>query len=144
MIKKLFHQTKPHKIKLFTALSTIPLMLICIGLLNFSNDATNQNESYKNQFNKDYRVFAVNIPDKIDFAGERIPIENFDIRERLDRELLVNTYWQSQTLLWIKRSNRWLPILSDILKKNGIPDDFKYLALGSSILVSLSCYNSNL
>lgn len=129
MIKKLFHQTKPNKIKLFTALSTIPLMLICIGLLNFSNDATNQNESYKNQFNKDYRIFAVNIPDKIDFAGERIPIEDFDIRERLDRELLVNTYWQSQTLLWIKRSNRWLPIISDILKKNNIPDDFKYLAL---------------
>jgi len=129
MIKKIFHQTKPHKIKLIAALSTIPLLLICVGLLNFSNDAPNQNESYKNQFNKDYRIFAVNIPDKIDFAGERIPIEDFDIRERLDRELLVNTYWQSQTLLWIKRSNRWLPIISGILKKNNVPDDFKYLAL---------------
>lgn len=128
-IKQFFNATKPHKYKLLTALSAIPLGLILLGLYNFNDKALNQDESYKNQFKKDYRIFSVNIPENVEFAGEKLPIENFDVRERLDRELLVNTYWQSQTLLWIKRSNRWLPVIADILKKNNIPEDFKYLAL---------------
>lgn len=82
------------------------------------------------------RFSTVVLPDKLSFAGERIPLENFDVRESLDKELLVNTYWHSQTFLLIKRANRFFPEIEAILKKNGIPDDFKYLALAESGLTN--------
>ncbi len=81
---------------------------------------------------KDYNVYAVPLPEKMEFAGERVPLENPDIRERLDRELLVNTYWQSNGLLLIKRANKYFPIIEPILKQKGIPEDFKYLAIAES------------
>ena len=77
----------------------------------------------------DYNVYAIPTPDKIDFAGEPVPIKDHDIRERMDRELLVNTYWQSNGLLLIKRAHKYFPIIEPILKERGIPDDFKYLAV---------------
>jgi len=65
----------------------------------------------------------------LNFAGEPVPIENPDIYERMDRELLVNTYWQSNALLLIKRAHKYFPVIEPILKEYGIPDDFKYLAV---------------
>jgi len=69
----------------------------------------------------------ISLPNKLDFAGEAMPLSNPDVRERMDREILVNTYWHSNTFLMIKRANRWLPAISEELAKAGIPDDFKYL-----------------
>ncbi len=66
------------------------------------------------------------------FAGERIPIENPNIWERLDRELTVNSYYHSSTIQNIKLANRFFPVIEKILKKNNIPDDFKYLAVAES------------
>ncbi len=77
-------------------------------------------------------VHALEIPESLSFAGEEVPLDNPDIRERIDRELLVNTYWQSNALLLIKRSKKFFPIIEPILKANGIPDDFKYLAVAES------------
>jgi len=85
---------------------------------------------------ENYEIKAVKIPNNISFAGERVPIEKQDVLERMDRELLVNTYWQSNALLYIKRANKYFPIIEPILKKNGIPDDFKYLALIESGLTN--------
>ncbi len=83
-----------------------------------------------------YEIKAVKIPNNISFAQERVPIEKQDVLERMDRELLVNTYWQSNALLYIKRAHKYFPIIEPILKKNGIPDDFKYLALIESGLTN--------
>lgn len=83
-----------------------------------------------------YGIYALDIPDKLEFAGEAVPVENFDVREGFDREILVNTYWQSQTLLFIKRANRYFPEIEPILEEFGIPDDFKYLALAESGLTN--------
>ncbi|PCH75179.1 MAG: murein transglycosylase [Flavobacteriaceae bacterium] len=87
-----------------------------------------------------YQIKAVKIPDNLNFAGERLPLEKWDVRERIDRELLVNTYWQSNTLLLFKRANKYFPIIEPILKKNGIPDDFKYLALIESGLRNVTSH----
>ena len=76
-----------------------------------------------------YKNFALKLPNKLDFCGEAVPLERLDVREGLDRELLVNTYWHSQTFLFFKRANRFFPIIEPILKNNNIPEDFKYLAL---------------
>lgn len=79
-------------------------------------------------------VKSVDLAGPFDFAGEPLPMENFDVRERLDRELLVNTYWHSSTLLNIKNSYKYFPLIERILMENGVPDDFKYLAVAESNL----------
>jgi hypothetical protein len=72
------------------------------------------------------------IPSQLIFAGEPVPLENFDTRESLDRELLVNAYWHSRTLLVLKKSKRYFAIIEPILKKYGIPEDFKYIPMAES------------
>lgn len=97
-----------------------------------SEDDKTVNKNPEKSFKEDYNVFAIELPENIDFAGERTPLEIPDVKERLDKELLVNTYWQSNALLLIKRSHKYFPIIEPILKEYGIPDDFKYLAVAES------------
>jgi hypothetical protein len=75
---------------------------------------------------------AVDIPDKIDFAGEPVPLHNFDVIESLDREMLINTNFHSQTILYLKKASRYFNIIEPILEDNNVPDDFKFLALAES------------
>ncbi|CAL2082033.1 lytic transglycosylase domain-containing protein [Tenacibaculum sp. 190524A05c] len=84
-----------------------------------------------------YEVKAIKVPEYIEFAGERVPLEKADIFERLDRELLVNTYWQSNALLLIKRANKFFPLIEPLLKKYNLPDDFKYLCVAESALIQV-------
>ena len=79
-------------------------------------------------------IRSVDVNKTYRFAGESVPMDNFDAVERLDRELLVNSYWHSSTVLNIKSSSRYFPIIEPILKKNGVPDDMKYLAVIESNL----------
>lgn len=71
---------------------------------------------------------SFDLPDSLTFAGEMVPLEIPDVYERLDREMHINTYWHTNTIFLIKRSNRWMPQISEILAEHGVPDDFKYLA----------------
>ncbi len=79
-----------------------------------------------------YQITAIDIPEDLNFAGESVPQEDPDVLERVDREFLVNTYWQSNAVLLMKRANKFFPIIEPILAKNGVPDDFKYLAVAES------------
>ena len=85
-------------------------------------------------FPQGYKIITPYIPDKLYFAGERVPMENFEVRERIEREFIVNTYFHSLTILAIKRANRWFPVIEPILRQNNIPDDFKYLCVNESNL----------
>lgn len=80
---------------------------------------------------------VVALPLEIDFAGEKAPLHIADVRERLDREMVINTNLHSTTTLIIKRANRAFPIIEPILKKYGVPDDFKYLAVIESGLANV-------
>lgn len=91
-------------------------------------------ENFEKKLINDYNVYALPIPEKLDFAGEPMPLNNPDIRERIDRELLVNAYWQSNGLLFFKRAHKYFPQIEPLLKKYGLPDDFKYLAVAESAL----------
>jgi membrane-bound lytic murein transglycosylase D len=77
-----------------------------------------------------------NFPKEIDFAGEKTPLQIYDVRERMDRELLINENLHSSTILIIKRANKAFPIIEPILAKYGVPDDFKYLAVIESSLLN--------
>ncbi len=79
-----------------------------------------------------YKISAIDIPADLNFAGEPVPQEDPEILERIDREFLVNTYWQSNALLLMKRAHKYFPIIEPILAKNGVPEDFKYLAVAES------------
>ena len=79
-----------------------------------------------------YSVYGVEIPGKVSFAGEPVPLDLFDVKEALDRELLSNTYFHSQTIRLIKLANRYFAQIEPVLRKNLIPEDFKYLALAES------------
>jgi len=69
------------------------------------------------------------VPQQLSFCDEVLPLDRLDVQEKLDREILVNSYWQSNNLLMLKRSTKYFPIIEPILEKHGIPSDFKYLAL---------------
>lgn len=77
----------------------------------------------------EYNAQSIALPETASFAGEPVPLNIPDVRERLDRELHINTYWHNNTIFLIKRANRWLPQIEKILAENGIPDDFKYLCV---------------
>ena len=121
------------------AYSFVCILLVGLGWVaaSFSADEEGVDLSYQRYFNDNYRIFSLNTPTQMAFAEERVPLEIIDVQEKLDRELLVNTYWQSQTLLFNKRANRWFPIIEPILAENGVPDDFKYLALIESGLTNV-------
>ncbi len=91
-----------------------------------------EDEKQQDEFETYYKIYSLNIPDNLHFAGEQVPLADFDVKERYDRELLTNVYWQSQTLLMIKRSEKYFPVIEKILKNNSIPADFKYVALAES------------
>ncbi|BDS09534.1 lytic transglycosylase domain-containing protein [Aureispira anguillae] len=79
-------------------------------------------------------VHAPKMPESVDFAGELLPMDNFDAKERFDRELIANCFRHSATFLFFKKANRYFPIIEPILKEHGIPDDIKYLAVAESAL----------
>jgi LysM repeat protein len=94
-----------------------------------SSSKYTDDSEYLEQFWKNYQVYAVPFPEDLYFAGEVVPMYDFEVRERVDRELLVNTYFQSASILHFKKAARWFPEIEKILKAEGIPDDFKYLAV---------------
>lgn len=100
---------------------------ICVQAVQ--QEAVDPEIKKKEKLVNDYNVYAIPLPETMDFAGEEVPLDDPDVKERMDRELLVNTYWQSNGLLIIKRAAKYFPIIEPILKEEGLPDDFKYLAV---------------
>ena len=84
----------------------------------------------------DQNVHDITLPDTMTFCGESIPLDRFYVRESLEREVLVNSYLHSSTLLMLKRTTRWFPVLKPIMQKNGLPEDFIYLAMIESSLTN--------
>ena len=113
-------------------LRIISLISVIIVTILFFNGMNKDGVSSVVNTHKNYKIKALKLPINLNLAGERVPVEIPDVKERMERELLVNTYWQSNGLLLIKRVNKYFPILEPLLKKYGLPDDFKFLALAES------------
>ena len=122
------------KLKSLNNISSVAILffvfLISFGISK-TRFLTNGNES-------NYQIYPISIPKKVSFAGEEISLDDQDLFERMDRELLVNTYWQSNTILLIKRANKYFPKIEKILVDEGVPTDFKYLALIESGLENVT------
>jgi membrane-bound lytic murein transglycosylase D len=93
-----------------------------------------ENQNSLSSSPQEYRIITPHVPEQLEIFGEKVPLENLEVYERIEREFIVNTYWHSATVLLIKKANRWFPVIEPILKKNGIPDDFKYMCMIESNL----------
>lgn len=107
----------------------IPAILISVSSVLFiaavspDTSTTSVNETLPNT------VVSPPIPESVFLAGEQVPLESFSVREKLDKELIINTYRHSSSILYLKRASRWFPIIEPILEEHSIPNDFKYLAV---------------
>lgn len=115
---------------IFTLSSMIATaLLILLFVCGFKGFSSSQGYSLSDTI---FSIQSFKLPDEVIFAGERVPLENFDTRESLERELLTSAYRHSSTILIIKRANRYLPMIEKILRENKIPDDLKYLVAAES------------
>ncbi|MFC2129548.1 lytic transglycosylase domain-containing protein [Bacteroidota bacterium] len=115
---------------IFTTIAAVLIGTVGFGGQKNNEDLVPDKKSY-------YAIFPAEVPDTVDFAGESVPLEQFDVYEALDRELLSNVFFHSQTIRLIKLSNRYFPVIEPILAAQGIPDDFKYLAVAESGLANV-------
>ena len=113
-------------------------ILISFTFLSFSIDRSPTDKNHFAAVILDYNVYAIPMPEELEFSGESVPLNIPDIKERMDRELLVNTYWQSNGFLMFKRAHKYFPIIEPILESYGVPDDFKYLAMIESGLQNVT------
>ena len=90
------------------------------------------NKENKNKDSNKHQWFAPDLPKQLSFAGEPVPLNRWDVQEKFDRELLLNYYSPGSIVYLIKLANRNFPIISERLKANGVPDDFKYLCIAES------------
>ena len=111
---------------------TLLFVVLILGGYQFLESSTYPDAKLKTETQSAHFYSSVEVPDSLTFAGEVVPLEYFDVYESLDRELLVNSYFHSQTLRFLKMAPRFLSIIEPILKEDSIPDDFKYLALAES------------
>ena len=119
-------------------LSIIAIILASLAIAGvtfiFATHKENSEQLHTKAIKSDYRIYAPPIPDTLYFAGERVPLNLWYVREGLDRELVSNMYYQSSTLFIIKRASRVFPTIERILKEEGVPLDFKYLCVIESNL----------
>jgi membrane-bound lytic murein transglycosylase D len=122
----------PNRKSIFTVFVMTGTIVIILSIAaSFKGFGTNQVMQHK-PFDSVYTIRPYKMPENVTFAGERMPLDNFDTKESLEREILISAYRHSSTILIIKRANRYLPMIEKILKENDIPDDFKYLAAAES------------
>ena len=115
----------------FGALVIATIIIIAITL-QLNSRITTAGETSDEDFPQGYKITSPEIPNYLEFAGEKIPTDNFEVFERMEREFISNTYFHSATILALKRATRWFPVIEPILEKNNIPDDFKYLCVAES------------
>jgi membrane-bound lytic murein transglycosylase D len=123
---------QPHIKTIIAALALVFAIIIVFWVTQGFKGPESGNKDPLRQSDTAYNIKSFKLPDLVTFAGEKMPLENFDTRESLEREILISAYRHSSTILIIKRANRYLPMIEKILKEYNIPDDFKYLAAAES------------
>jgi len=112
------------------------ILILLLGLVGFTiyEKLSTKPQPIIEQVRFESEVFNIEIPDSLDFCGEAVPLKELEVRERLDNDLHRNTYFHSNTILIMKRANRWFPRMRKILKQHGVPEDFVYLSVVESSL----------
>ena len=119
-------------IKQYKILQSLVVILAIIGFYSISVYFTSDNSENALKSNFWVNAREIYVPNKLSFAEEDVPLNRIDVKEQLEREIIVNTFYHSQTILLLKNHDRFFKIIEPILAKNNIPDDFKYLAIAES------------
>lgn len=127
----------------FISTATLVILFAYISFNEIRRGSTPERISDESVASLQYEVgngpspaISLDVPKKMTFAGEAVPLGIPDVYERLDKELQINTYFHSNTIFLIKRAHRWLPQIQKILEENDVPEDFKYLPLIESGLLN--------
>lgn len=122
--------------KLSIAAIVLSVLAIVGEILICASSREDSEEVLQRAISNNYRIYSPILPDTLSFAGEKVPLSTYYVHEGLDLEVITNMYRHSSTMLYFKRANRYFPIIEPILKKNGIPSDFKYLCVIESGLTN--------
>ncbi|MFZ4561872.1 MAG: lytic transglycosylase domain-containing protein [Bacteroidales bacterium] len=123
--------------KTYYYIAGIGLILACTMSVCAVFEVKNQEKEYQGLFFRHMKIFSPEAPPKASFSGEEVPQDLYYVKEAFEREIMATTFMHTSSLLMFKRANRWFPVIEPILKKNGIPDDFKFLALAESNLANV-------
>ncbi|MEE9530111.1 MAG: transglycosylase SLT domain-containing protein, partial [Syntrophobacteria bacterium] len=106
--------------------------LLLLGIVIFSFSEVNA-EPFE-PFSFPSMMSALSITTPLEFCGEPVPLEVQEVRERIEKELLLSLWHRPQVILWLKRSRRYMPYIEEVLRSEGMPDDLKYVAIAESAL----------
>ena len=123
--------------KTYYILGSIGILLVCAISICAIVAVLDPEKEYQSLFFRHTKIFSPEVPEKASFAGEEAPLDLYYVREAFEREIMANTFMHSTSMMMFKRANRWFPVIEPILKKNGIPDDFKFLAIAESNLLNV-------
>ena len=107
---------------------------LAAGLISLTACFPVQSQNSEQPRQDDGWITSPEVPEKVTFCGQTIDLTRYNMYESMERELSSLAYFHSTTMLTIKRANRYFPIIVPILKANGVPEDFKYLAVVESHL----------
>ena len=129
-ILKIFREPTPLYKKTYLSLALWALISSLIMFISFNPSEIN----VLDYTNSNFKVLGLNIPTNLEFAGERVPQNDYEIKESLEKEFFTNKSWKNSSLALFTKAQKWFPLIEPILKKEGVPDDFKYVAIIESHL----------
>jgi membrane-bound lytic murein transglycosylase D len=131
-ILKIFREPTALYKKTYVSLASWFILIVFIKLIAFN--PTHETFDYSNS---NFKVLGLNIPTNLQFAGERVPQNDYQIKESLEKEFFANKSWKNSSLALFNKAQKWFPLIEQILKKEGVPDDFKYVAIIESHLANV-------
>jgi membrane-bound lytic murein transglycosylase D len=132
-IIRYFSKDKSFLNRYFVSLSTWLIIIYLIKIISFHVKTDCLDYS-----NSNFKVLGLNLPTNLSFAGEKVPLNDFEIKESLEKEFFGNKSWKSSSIILFVKAKKWFPLIESILKKEGIPDDFKYVAVIESHLSNVT------
>lgn len=122
-------------------LGTIVTLLL-VAQLSFTGNEKEKHHGFLWVQEQTNRWNVPQLPEQISFAGEKVPMGRWDVKEKFDKEFLQNYFSQGAVIYLIKLANRNFPVISERLRANGVPDDFKYLCIAESNMQSWATSSS--
>lgn len=128
-IIKLFRAPSPLYKKIYVSFGAIFLLFLFIKLIVYKPQT-----NFSDYTNSNFKVLGLNLPGNLQFAGEKVPQNDYEIKENLEKEFFTNKSWKRSSIALFHKAQKWFPVIEPILKREGIPDDFKYVAVIESHL----------
>jgi membrane-bound lytic murein transglycosylase D len=131
-LKVSYVSLKQKTLRQFHTFSLLCVLFVLIGYTTYSKLSEKPEITFEPTI-RYQEIYPVEMPEMLTLAGEVVPLDNRDVMERFDREINLNTYWHANTMLMLKRANRWFPQIEPILKQHGLHPDLKYIVVVESM-----------